>query len=67
MITDDMELLHHKPLPSFALFEFPTYKFKPIKASHLGLFNIKGILKNYYGEIAFSFYVSIDNEAPTFI
>lgn len=67
MNTNDLKVVETKPMPAFATFEFPSYKFKPVLASHLGLFKINGILMNSFGEKAFSFYVNVDNEPPSFI
>lgn len=36
-VTDDMKVIHSTPLPSYSIFEFPTYKFNPMIASHLGV------------------------------
>lgn len=52
-LTDDMEVIHLSPLPQYASFEFPSYKFAPKTISHLGTAAIKGILKNQYGELAY--------------
>lgn len=55
MNSDDLAIMHSTLLPSFANFEFPIYDFKPVESSSLGKFTIKGIMKNSFGEIAFSF------------
>lgn len=44
MITEDLEVDHN--LPTFGIFDLPLYKFLPLKEDHIGIFLIKGRLKN---------------------
>lgn len=53
IFTDDMKIVHSKPLPKYATFEFPTYKFQPRLASDIGIVMIKGSIVNSYSDFAF--------------
>jgi len=57
-------VVHKSPLPRFAVFSYPDYKFMPKRLSDLGVYLIKGQLWNAYTYIGFQFRLNVTNKAP---
>jgi hypothetical protein len=57
-------VVHESPLPRFAVFSYPDYKFMPKRLSDLGVYVIKGQLWNAYTYLGFQFRLNVTNEAP---
>jgi hypothetical protein len=60
-------VIHNPALPIFTSFKFPTYFFKPMRKTDLGIFNIKGQLWNKYTYTSFQFRLNVTNTAPYFV
>ncbi len=55
---------HLIALPDFITFVFPEYTIKPKAKKDIGLFKIKGIIFNKYGELPFILDVNVINSPP---